>query len=315
MAMTSHSPPQTHTSDAGKRPKGILKNSNSFQSAPSNAQQVSPTSEVPLQPSPSIRANRPELGREMSDREITLQNTLQNAGPHRRSSSNARGSVSRRTSASAPTSDPGDENNPRLKWDEANLYLNEQQQDATMKITEPKTPYAKQYDPSEDPEEEEEDVAIDPNVVAVDELEMSKNSGSAGRKGSKTGQATTDDIPGLDIGAPEMEGVQNEAMEVEGEKKVMVDPDAPEGDVGRHGEDEMSMNPQEREEHRKFEEKRKKHYEMKNVKDLLGYAPIMPPVGYKLIAARHPDDLDELEEDDEEGPKQVPSVPALPNGQ
>ena len=247
---------------------GILKNSNSFQATSPNAQQISPIHEAPpIQPSPAVQAIRPELGREMSDREITLQNTLQNAGPHRRSSSNARGSISRRTSAGGPTGDLGDENNPRLKWDEANLYLNEQQQDSTMKITEPKTPYAKQYDPSQDPgEEEEEDVAIDPNVVAVDELEMASSS----RKGSKTEQAKTEEIPGLDIGAPEMEGVQSSAMEIEGEKKVMVDPETPEGDVGRHGENEMYMNPAEREEHRKFEEKRKKHYEMKNVKDLLG---------------------------------------------
>ena len=46
-----------------------------------------------------------------------------------------------------------DETSPRLKWDEANLYLTEQQRDSTMKITEPKTPYAQRYDPSEDDEE------------------------------------------------------------------------------------------------------------------------------------------------------------------
>ncbi|KAF2229230.1 hypothetical protein EV356DRAFT_496319 [Viridothelium virens] len=297
MATTTHSPPPTHAGESGKRPKGILKNSNSFQHTSPNIQQVSPTSEVPpLQPSPVARTNRPELGREMSDREVTLQNTLQNAGPHRRSSSNARGSVSRRTSSSAPIGDPTDENNPRLKWDEANLYLNEQQQDSTMKITEPKTPYAKQYDPSEDPDEEEEVVALNPAEIAVDELEMSKTSSSAGRNGSKSGQAKTDEIPGLDIGEPEMEGVEHEG---EGEKRVMVDPDAPEGDVGRHGENEMNMNPEELEEHRKFEEKRKKHYEMKDVKNLLG----------------HPEELDEMDEEDEEAARHVPPVPSLPNGQ
>ena len=205
----------------------------------------------------------------MSDREITLQNTLQNAGPHRRSSFNARGSVSRRTSASAAMGETVDENNPRLKWDEANLYLNEQQQDSTMKITEPKTPYATQYDPSEDPDEEEEIAALNPDDIAVDELEMNK------AKVSKSGHAKTDEIPGLDIGEPEMEDVQDQVMDSEGEKRVMVDPETPEGDVGRHGEDEMDMGPAEREEHRKFEEKRKKHYEMKNVKDLLGYVFVM----------------------------------------
>lgn len=37
----------------------------------------------------------------------------------------------------------------RLKWDEANLELNEEQKDSTMKIDEPKTPYIR-YDPETD---------------------------------------------------------------------------------------------------------------------------------------------------------------------
>jgi protein phosphatase inhibitor 2 len=207
----------------------------------------------------------------MSDKELTMQNTLQNAGPHRRSSSNPRGSVSRRTSAGAAQDDA--DNNPRLKWDEANLYLNEQQQDSTMKITEPKTPYAKQYDPAEDPDEEDEDVAVlNPDDIAVDELDMVKSADAQGRKSSKNLHTTTDEIPGLDIGEAEMEGVERTgAGSTDGEKRVMVDEHA-EGDLGRHGEDDVNMDPQEREEHKRFEERRKKHYEMKNVKDLLGYA-------------------------------------------
>lgn len=39
--------------------------------------------------------------------------------------------------------------NSRLKWDEANLELNEEQKDSTMKIDEPKTPYIR-YDPETD---------------------------------------------------------------------------------------------------------------------------------------------------------------------
>lgn len=35
----------------------------------------------------------------------------------------------------------GDRLPEHLKWDEANLYLTEQEKNATMKITEPKTPY------------------------------------------------------------------------------------------------------------------------------------------------------------------------------
>ena len=41
----------------------------------------------------------------------------------------------------------------RLKWDEANLYLTEQEKNSTMKIDEPKTPYAKHYDPADDEDE------------------------------------------------------------------------------------------------------------------------------------------------------------------
>jgi protein phosphatase inhibitor 2 len=75
---------------------------------------------------------------------------------------------------------------PRLKWDEANLYLTEQQKSSTMKITEPKTPYTRRYDPAEDPSDDEatgEQMQIDnPDEDSV--------------------MAGIDDIPGLDLGEP-----------------------------------------------------------------------------------------------------------------
>ena len=40
-----------------------------------------------------------------------------------------------------------------MQWDEQNLAETEIQKDSLMKITEPKTPYAKRYDPTEDEEE------------------------------------------------------------------------------------------------------------------------------------------------------------------
>lgn len=177
-----------------------------------------------------------------------LQNTIQNAG-HRRSSSNPRGPPSRRQSGT-----PGshaDENSPRLKWDEANLYLTEQQRDSTMKITEPKTPYAGHYDPAED---EEEIAALDANQIVVDELDKTKPK----KKPSKE-----DDIPGLDLGEPEVENASGHHSDTE--KRVIVDPDYVD-ESKREAEP-----PQEQEKHRQFEEMRKKHYEMKNVKNLLGY--------------------------------------------
>ena len=212
----------------------------------------------------------------MSEKEIVLHNTMQNAGgPHRRSSSNPRGpSLSRHSSGPHSDAD-ADENNPRLKWDEANLYLTEQQRDSTMKIDEPKTPYAKQYDPTEDEDndqemveaEEQEGVALKVDEIVVDELDKSQSQGSKRR-------AREDDIPGLDIGEPEMDAAQSQSPD--GEKRVIVDTVMEGDDMGRHGEETVDMSEEEREKHRKFEELRRKHYEMKNVKDLLGCVSVAP---------------------------------------
>lgn len=153
-----------------------------------------------------------------------------------------------------------DDSNPRLKWDEANLYLTEQQRDSTMKITEPKTPYAKQYDPAED---EDEMARLNAEDLVVDELDAMKT-------GVPTRGAREEDIPGLDIGEPEMDAENEHPATPEGEKRVIVDADMTD-DVGHHGEDTGNMSEEEKEKHRKFEELRRKHYEMKNVKNLLGY--------------------------------------------
>lgn len=203
-----------------------------------------------------------------------LENTIKNAGgAHRRSSSNPRGPASRRQSG---TSVHADENSPKLKWDEANLYLTEQQRDSTMKITEPKTPYAKQYDPAEDEAEIEMLNAEDLQVDELDSKPKTRNK--------------IEDIPEFDLGEPELE--TQHAHTPDSEKRVVVEPDA-EAEAGHHGEELLHMTPEEREKHRKFEEMRKKHYEMRNVKDLLG----------------HPEDDD----DDEDAEPPVPS--RAPNGQ
>ncbi|OMP85644.1 hypothetical protein BK809_0004315, partial [Diplodia seriata] len=262
---------------------GILKN-------PSYQSPTSPTSEgAPLAQVPSNE--RPGVARGMSEREVVLQNTLQNAG-HRRSSSNARGPPSRRLSGT-PGADADDENSPRLKWDEANLYLTEQQRDSTMKITEPKTPYASHYDPAED---EEEIAALDANQIVVDELDKTKPK----KKSSKE-----DDIPGLDLGEPEVENAG--AHHSDGEKRVVVDPDSM--DETKREEEP----PQEQEKHRQFEQARKKHYEMRNVKNLLGYVVVAKPCQGAMLTEsyRHADDL-LAEEDEEELEK--PPVPPMPNG-
>lgn len=247
---------------------GILKNSSSYQQTSPDAR-VSPTSErAPYsqqnEQAVSTPSDRPSMpGRELSEKEITQMNTELNAGGHRRNSSNPRMSVSRRQSSSndlgsEPSGDASDEHAMRLKWDEANLYLNEGQMGGKMKIDEPKTPYVHSYDATN--EEDEEDVnSINPQDVAVDELEMERS------KSNK--KKAEEDIPGLELGEPEMDPKLR--RESDGDRRVTV-PEGMQVDGLHHGEDEEHMSRDELEKHRKFEEMRKKHYEMKNIKNLLG---------------------------------------------
>ncbi|KAK1244013.1 hypothetical protein MKX08_002151 [Trichoderma sp. CBMAI-0020] len=256
-SVVEHSPPaHSPPGPDAKRPRGILKNP-SFGSPPS-----------PEQP----------RDRSLSAKEVTLANTHINAGPRRSSS----GAGSRRHSSHSI----GDPSEPaqRLKWDEANLYLTEQERSSTMKITEPKTPYAKHYDPAEDPTDDEDG---DEDGVA-----------GAGRKTQRAG--AEDDIPGLSLGEPEEEIPERPAhvSRSSSEKTVHVEQES----VTPSAEEEvLGLTPEEREKHRKFEEARKKHYEMKNVAQILG----------------HPEDLDEDEDeddDDEEGENGngIPPMPPLP---
>ena len=145
-----------------------------------------------------------------------------------------------------------------------------------MKIDEPKTPYAKRYEPDED---EDEMRTLDAQELQVDELDKVRE----GRRAQRTREA---EIPGLDIGEPEedvslaggeedgrIERIRSASASVErsgsaslgrsgslkGEKSVVVDDEAPDG----KGHDGIVR-------HKDFEEMRKKHYEMKEVKGLLG---------------------------------------------
>lgn len=234
--------------------------------------------------------SRPEPERLLSEKEVTLHNTLQNAG-QRRSPSNVRpgGAASRRQSSHHGSRGGGstgsftndEENNPRLKWDEANLYLTEQEKSSTMKITEPKTPYAKRYDPDEDDEDDVMISALPAGDLVVDELD----------KVSSKGRTREDEIPGLELGEPE-EALPEQTTSASlsqdhhhhqhhrggssgsgsgsgrHEKQVVVDPEAEK--LTGHGDETSPTTDEEREKHRKFEEMRKKHYEMKEVKGLLG---------------------------------------------
>jgi protein phosphatase inhibitor 2 len=223
----------------------------------------------------------------MSEKEITFANTQINAG-HRRSSSGARPSGSRRQSAQ--NSDNIADAGQRLKWDEANLYLTEQERTATMKIDEPKTPYAKHYDPAEDPSDDDEKDPLEPK----DPMDAA----GSGRKTQRRGGE--EDIPGLSLGEPEEEvpaaaPPMARTNSASGSEKSVHVEDGEKDDEMAH------LSPEEREKHRKFEQLRKRHYEMRNVADLLA----------------HPEDLaeDEDDEDDEgQNGKTIPPVPPLPKG-
>ena len=184
----------------------------------------------------------------------------------------------------------------RLKWDEANLYLTEQERTSTMKIDEPKTPYAKHYDPAEDPSDDEEMAEpIDPDNIDMDRVDGVPHTTGAGHRRKRPGAAGDDEIPGLSLGEPEEAVPENEFGEVSSPKRpraVHVDSTGSGHDTDT--DDLAGLSPEEREKHRRFEELRKKHYEMKNVAALLG----------------HPEDL-EAEDEEEE---QVPAVPAQANG-
>jgi protein phosphatase inhibitor 2 len=174
-----------------------------------------------------------------------------------------------------------DESGQRLKWDEANLYLTEQEKNSTMKIDEPKTPYARRYDPTED---EEEMRGIDAQEVVVGELEAAHGGAN---KSSRS--AREDEIPGLSLGEPEeavpenefgdheMGGTGMERTASSGSGKAVHVSEEALSDT-----DNIGLSREEKEKHRRFEELRKRHYEMKNVADLLG----------------HPEDLDEIADED-----------------
>ncbi|KAF3919118.1 hypothetical protein ABW21_db0206719 [Orbilia brochopaga] len=283
----SHSPPPLHGPDA-KRPKGILKNPSFHETPPTPVPVAEPA------PGPSPHAVHVAEHPTVSEKDLTIQNTLQNAGRRRsssllgrsNSSSSRRHSLQSRTNSNS--SQPAGGESPQLKWDEANLYLNEQQKSSTMKITEPKTPYAKTYNPMEDEaeirriEDEEntgEDVPVqllDANKLDVDELDKAHGKDHSGGSGPEVlgtkprGLSKEDEIPGLDIGEPEedLDALRDKSAST---KQVVLEDDGLHGGDEKEGEDdEEDEHEGGSEKHKKFMEMRKKHYEMKSVKGLLG---------------------------------------------
>ncbi|KAK4120970.1 hypothetical protein N657DRAFT_578563 [Parathielavia appendiculata] len=306
----AHTPPRP----SAPRPKGILKNS--YRNSPPP---VSPT-DAPLHPIPSDHPLTPKEAKE-----LTIINTQRNAG-HRRSSSTAgsRPGGSRRQSSLPPNNNENneqEEQGQRLKWDEANLYLTEQERTSTMKINEPKTPYAKHYDPLEDPSDMEDnndvDMAepIDPDSVDMDRLDGVPNAHQQGQherqQPSQPRRRThhaDDEIPHISLGEPEEEVPEHDEFPPSSRpsnkrpRAVHVDSNGSGHDTD--GEEYLvGLSVEEREKHRRFEEMRKKHYEMKSVAALLGHP--------EQLEVEDEDDDDEEEKEGEE----KPPVPPLPAGQ
>ena len=102
--------------------------------------------------------------------------------------------------------------------------------------------------------------AINAQDLNVDELDMKPKPSNKNKRES--------DIPGLDIGEPELKPA--ERRDSDADRKVELNQDSMDIDGGHHGEGEGDMSTEELEKHKHFEEMRKKHYEMKNIKDLLG---------------------------------------------
>lgn len=289
----SHSPPPPNA----KRPKGILKNSYHGRSPP-----ISPTAAASNTHAIASTEDHP-----ISEKEVTIQNTQINAG-HRRSSSAARPVGSRRQSSRTPSvTDPSEEADPRIKWDEANLYLTEQERTSTMKITEPKTPYAKHYDPTEDPSDDDDINAAPGGEGGSGGVNTRKR-----KEGSHhaSGRAQNeDDIPGLSLGEPEEAVPDVPADEVELKRQQHRSASAVHIDGATGAQDEVGLSPEEAEKHRRFEEMRKKHYKMTSVVHTLGH-----PEEIDTLAAEDEDDSDEdVAQGGASNGAAVPPVPPLPS--
>lgn len=299
MTTAPHMPTKAHsTEDVHPRPRGILKNNKSYSSAP-----PVPTLNEPV--------SVPTTGEAPDTKDLTLQNTLQNAGRRRSSSTTRPGSSSRRHSVQSAY----DENEPRLKWDEANLYLTEQERTAKMKIDEPKTPYAPHYNPADDEEEmrleEAKESLLDAQDIVVDELDNPNKANHDHHHSPRKG-VSEDDIPNLELGEAEesFQATADSASDPRIYRDRSMSTDSHKSDKhvvmggDANGDDGLLTTDEAKEKHRQFEEHRKKHYEMKNIKELLA----------------HPEELDEMEEDeDETEPGPPPAVPQIPqrfrNGQ
>ncbi|KAK9379633.1 uncharacterized protein V2V93DRAFT_373235 [Kockiozyma suomiensis] len=220
-------------SQSNARPRGILKNP--------------PSPERYQQPPPPV------------DRELLLHNTEINAAQTGDRSNVVIKPLEKRPVPADPQIDRGhtsgtplvhaphtaaDAEAARLKWDEANIYLTEQERTATMKITEPKTPYAGAVDPSDllDYDDNDEIVGLTLSGINGERREVSE------------------DIPELELG--EAEVTSTDTTEPKEARIIADSTNQREEPTGKEGESAETESEEAR--HKRFGEMRKKHYEMKD---------------------------------------------------
>lgn len=227
------------------KPKGILRNRSEV-----NAPSVSDKSTSTAGGSEIISSHGTS---EPFDRSAVLENTLANAKIH--TVGNAiiqkhKSELVDELQGKTIDDEDGEPKNEHLKWNEANLYLNEQEKSATMKITEPKTPFQGSIGDSEyyRPDEEDDEVNLDAGrgPSSLDELEAE----------------------GFMLGEPEVSGpdptIQPDRILVDEKAKAAAaqeqDGEEEEEEEEEEGEEEEET-PEER--HKRFEQMRKSHYFMK----------------------------------------------------
>ncbi|KAI3402721.2 hypothetical protein KGF56_004395 [Candida oxycetoniae] len=150
-----------------------------------------------------------------------------------------------------------------LKWDEVNIYKNEQEKSAKMKIDEPKTPYEGGFNPEgEYYRDDDDDENATANVQVVDEQDIPE---------FELGEGEYDKAPhhvSASLHGGQVIKEQNSTDNVDDEEEV----------------EETPLSAEER--HKRFEEKRKEHYHLKAL-----------PLKQNMAI---PDDDDNNEEQEEE---------------
>lgn len=210
--------------DQPSKPKGILRNRDEPKNISLSSSGIAPSGT--------------EGDSAIFDRHAVLLNTIANSQIHEageaivnnHQAEIAEESAKKGISASKILPDPSGGNLPdHLKWDEANLYLTEQEKNATMKITEPKTPYQGAVGESEYYKDDDEE------NTPLDDL---------------------DEGGGLLLGEPELSAQTDATIEND---RITKDESIAEKEEQELEEPEET--PEER--HKRFEEMRKKHYFMK----------------------------------------------------